>query len=253
MRWEKAHILQDYINTGKVEYDFAVVELSTNLGDQVGWSGYGYDNNLNNGDEITIIGYPGDKESGTMWSVRCPADFYNKEIRHRCDTYGGMSGSGIKARNSKGEVSIYGIHTFGSTSVNGGVRFDQEHFEIVKNWKYGNDVAYDQTRTNSRPTQDHDKIYFRNKCNKTIWTALHYVDLDGDWVTDGWWEISPGDTTYVANTRNTIYYIHAQTNNGTTWTGDYNFRIRGKGPYGFKKKEITTSKWGKWTQSFSCN
>lgn len=251
--WKKVYILEEWINTGETEYDFAIIELKEALGDRIGWKSFGYNNNIEDGTTGRINGYPGDKPSGTAWKVECPMTFYEKEITHRCDTYGGMSGSSIRFTDSDGDDVIYGIHTYGGSNYNGGSRINPEVFQVLKSWLDNSRSSGDTVRTNSTPTQDFDKIYFKNNCYKTIWTALHYVDTDGEWKTEGWWKVQPNEKAYVADTRNRIYYIHAQSEDGqNSWSGDYNFNIRGD-VKGFKKKEITTDEWGKWTQSFSCN
>ena len=85
------------------------------------------------------------------------------------------------------------------------------------------------------------------------WTALHYLDLNGNWISEGWWKLAPGQQGYVANTKNSIYYIHARTQQGKEWSGDEYFYVNGEGPFGFIRNEITTKSWGNWTQSFTCN
>lgn len=251
--WKKAYILESYINYGSVEDDFALIELKENLGDRIGWRGYGYSSNLVSGDMGSITGYPGDKELGTQWSVRCPLTFDSDRITHRCDTYGGMSGSGIIASNGEKEY-IYGIHTYGSTYNNGGVRITKRVFDILQSWRGGQSRGDTTTRANTQPALSYDRIHFKNNCWKTIYTAIHYRDLNETWTTNGWWKLPANGTAFVAKTKNTIYYIYAQSEDrSSVWSGDNYWRVRGDGPFGFKKKQITTTKWGDWTQNFSCN
>ncbi len=69
----------------------------------------------------SIIGYPGDKLLGTMWSVPC---FFERRISHfdrphyTCDTFGGMSGSPL-LQIMDGQVSIIGVHTNGGSKNSG--------------------------------------------------------------------------------------------------------------------------------------
>lgn len=107
--------------------------------------------------------------------------------------------------------------------------------------------------------RDYDRIYFRNKCNRQIQTAIHYKALSGTWVTEGWFLLDPGERAYVANTRNTIYYSYAESIDPVSrrlhWSGDDVFDyIRGSSyDYGFKKQEYRLGEWGSWTESFTCN
>jgi len=111
----------------------------------------------------------------------------------------------------------------------------------------------------SSDEQDYDRIYFKNNCARTIWTALHYKNLDGQWVTDGWWKLQPGGSAFVAKTRNINLYIYAESDDPAEsrlyWQGsDLHKSVRNSEQvYGFIHKTITTQDWGTWTESFTCN
>lgn len=104
-----------------------------------------------------------------------------------------------------------------------------------------------------------DRIHFRNDCNRSVYVAIRYMSLNGNWVTGGWWHLEPGESNYVADTRNTIYYYYAEsddpTHNRLYWLGDDTYKhIRGsEREYGFRRNEITTTTWGEWTQILTCN
>lgn len=253
--WERVYILQEYTEKGSAKTDFAVIELKEDLGNQIGWLAYGYNNSFENGKMGMITGYPGDKSRGTQWGVECPLAYYQFEVAHRCDTYGGMSGSAIVVHNDQGEPFINGIHTYGSEFYNGGARITKETFEIIRTWTSNKRLPNDLVSVNKKPVQTYDKILLENKCHRTIWTALHYVDLNGKWVTQGWWKIAPGEKAYVADTRNSVYYFHAKSDNGQyNWgSRDYAWRVNNEGPYNFNEGRITTTGWGTWTQQFTCN
>jgi len=69
---------------------------------------------------------------------------------------------------------------------------------------------------------EYDKIALRNTCGVEVAVALYYCDLDGDWITRGWWNVAPGATvTTDAITRNAYVYFFAENlAEGRTWTGD---------------------------------
>jgi len=100
------------------------------------------------------------------------------------------------------------------------------------------------------------QVYFRNDCNKTADFAIYYMDLNSNWVIDGWWEIKPGESAYVADTKNTIFAYYGELVEGNYfWAGtDQNLAIKGSTKsYGFKDSTINMKKWGKWTQIFTCS
>ena len=102
-------------------------------------------------------------------------------------------------------------------------------------------------------TQDFTKIMFFNKCYRTIYAALHFYSLDGNWETAGWFQLAPGQQGYIQDTRNRFYYIYAQSTEDHTWSGAHHFEVASDGEFGFIKKRINLDSWGSWIQTFSCN
>jgi len=100
-------------------------------------------------------------------------------------------------------------------------------------------------------------VHYRNECHKTIWTAVHYMDFDGNWVRRGWWKLEPGDTAYVSQTRNSIYYTHAYSDEPSDkrsyWKGDEVYKhVRGSDEtYGFRKYSIEGN-FCTYTHRFTC-
>ena len=114
-------------------------------------------------------------------------------------------------------------------------------------------------------TNSCDAIVFTNKCYDDVNLAIRYQDPDGSWVTTAWHLLNGATTSsngsnftgkIVAHTKNRIFYYYAESKNGKhEWSGDdiYN-SIRGSDTkYGFKKQKITTSEWGSWQVSLTCN
>jgi uncharacterized membrane protein len=102
-------------------------------------------------------------------------------------------------------------------------------------------------------------VSFVNDCGRRIQTAVHYVDLSGNWATHGWWILDPGQRAFVAKTKNRIFYSYAEsigsTSNRIYWRGnDQSYHIRGSSnPYGFRKRDMNMTNWGQWTERFTCN
>jgi len=68
------------------------------------------------------------------------------------------------------------------------------------------------------------RVHFVNRCSDSIRTWIHYRDFNNEWVTEGVWYHSPGQSKYVANTRNGIIYLYAENTSGSLrWNGDHHF------------------------------
>ncbi len=136
--WKRAISVRGWTQDHKRNYDYAMIVLDSDVGSTVGWLGYGWrkpmpDYNVN------INGYPGDKPFGTMWHAYCnlgPKTTYR--LYYPCDTYKGMSGSGVYVYKSSDQSRIiYGVHAYGVnyTGLNGATRIRKAVFENLKKWK----------------------------------------------------------------------------------------------------------------------
>ncbi len=138
--FKRIYMLKDYFDKKSPEADFAVIELEQTLGQNIGWAGFksvtgpGALNQLDTSIEIEMIGYPGDKTFGTLWSVACEATIEKGFWSYYCDTFYGMSGSAIFAKNSSENI-IIGIHSFGSPLKNGGLLIDSQTYNLILQWK----------------------------------------------------------------------------------------------------------------------
>ena len=107
---------------------------------------------------------------------------------------------------------------------------------------------------NTEVNQNHDNIIYQNLCGRTIYAALVFKNLNDTWEKGMWYKMAYQRRGVAGKTRNRIYYIYAQTENGDlVWKGsDLNVEHNGRN-YGFLAKRITTDEWGNWTQNFTCN
>lgn len=140
--YETAYIFQGYIDNYQgyygsvVPWDIAVVILQYPVGEDLGWMGYGYDNDLGNF-IANIIGYPGDMPPGTMWAASCEVpreamqDMY---FQYLCDTYPGSSGSSVyKYDGATDERIVYGVNVAESPAANTAVRINPLYFQWLNN------------------------------------------------------------------------------------------------------------------------
>ncbi|MEE9303413.1 MAG: serine protease, partial [Thiotrichaceae bacterium] len=139
--WSKVIAPNGWTKSHSKSYDYAMIVLKSPIGNTTGWLGYGHKSGkwtMN----ANVSGYPGDKPDGTMWYENCPMKtmwYDNRRVSHTCDTFGGMSGSGLY-RNINGSRIIYGVHTNGSGggSRNFGTRITKGVFDTLRHWKSQN-------------------------------------------------------------------------------------------------------------------
>lgn len=111
------------------------------------------------------------------------------------------------------------------------------------------------------------KVNIKNGCSKPIWVAVHFKNYDKDpngssclgggthcvnkWITRGWWRLNPGQSKYIADTRNRIIYFSAHTQDRKeTWGSDHTWSVRGVSEKFFKA--TMTNSFSDWTQRFTC-
>lgn len=135
-------------NTASHECDYGAIKINKDLGNTVGWFGFGYNNNDNaiDGTRATVSGYPGDKPSGTQWKMKKPIkEVTTKNLWYAIDTYGGQSGSPIYGKFNFGFVCQpcgAGIHAYGTNltpypQYNSGTRITQAVFNALCKWRGG--------------------------------------------------------------------------------------------------------------------
>jgi uncharacterized membrane protein len=73
------------------------------------------------------------------------------------------------------------------------------------------------------------QIHFQNSYSSYVWVAIATYNAScggfGGWEVKGWWGISPGASSYVANTCNRYLYFYAEASNGAYWAGPYDFQV----------------------------
>jgi glutamyl endopeptidase len=118
--------------------DFGLVILDRDLGTAVGWLGYGYEEPMHLYN-INILGYPGDKPSGTMWHSFCPLlEASTLTLRYNCATAPGESGSAIFVYwANANKYQIFGVNAYeykNKNAPNYGPRINKLRYELIKSW-----------------------------------------------------------------------------------------------------------------------
>lgn len=136
------------------EYDWAIIELNSNIGDNVGWLGLRYQGSSYNGTDISVNGYPkyvdidndGDEDiteimyrsNGTISSS------YTRLLRSvDTNTGGGMSGGPIYINSGSSGYTAIAIHS-GSSKTTSGSKFNL--FVRITQDVYNDLVAYRSIR-----------------------------------------------------------------------------------------------------------
>lgn len=128
------HTSTEWTESEDEEYDWAVLELEDNIGDQTGWLGFGWTSADMTGTEVTISGYPGEHRyyqyEMSDEITRCTT---NKLFYNVIDTSGGQSGSPIYTSS----YVAYGIHCYGlnDNNENSGTRITEWRFNYFKSFK----------------------------------------------------------------------------------------------------------------------
>jgi glutamyl endopeptidase len=125
-----------WINDGDQNYDYGAIILPTDLGNRVGWFGFGaYSDQDLLATTGSIAGYPGDKAVGTLWcDSHKIASVDGRKIYYDIDTAGGESGSTVY-RIINGSRYGIAIHTYGGPITNSGTRITTPVFNNMVAWK----------------------------------------------------------------------------------------------------------------------
>ena len=122
--------------SGDENYDYGAIITPTNLGDTVGWFGFGLYSDADIVASIgNISGYPGDKPAGTQWYDNHKiASVNSRKIYYDIDSFGGQSGSALY-REINGSPFAIGVHAYGGAITNSATRIAQDVYNNMVAWK----------------------------------------------------------------------------------------------------------------------
>lgn len=121
-------------------YDYGAIQTNSTLGNTVGWFGYSWQSSNSFPGTFTVRGYPGDKPTGTMWTMNGGITGVNTyRLWYQIDTYGGQSGSPLYHYTTSYGYTSVGVHTYG-TSVppyygNSATRITSSVFNNFQSWR----------------------------------------------------------------------------------------------------------------------
>jgi V8-like Glu-specific endopeptidase len=122
--------------SGDQNYDYGAIIIPTEVGNTVGWFGFGAFSDADIlASQGNISGYPGDKPAGTQWyDHRSIASVDSRKIYYDIDTAGGQSGSAVY-RIADGHRYGMAVHAYGGATTNSGTRIVLPVFNNYLAWK----------------------------------------------------------------------------------------------------------------------
>ena len=138
------------------------------------------------------------------------------------------------------------------------VKVDAAKGQVVKD-KATADKILDQIQAElSDPDTTSDglsRIFIKNNCNIPIDVAIHYLDGQsnlGNWRSDGWFRLMPGEKRSAVNTKGRYVYFYAVSpaDISSEWSGTFIQQLQGD-RYGFFKVDLGIGAVD-FTQLFNC-
>jgi glutamyl endopeptidase len=138
--WKNVSIPKAFAERGDWQYNFALIELDSDLGDKIGgWMGFGYNAEFPF-PELTLTGYPLERgDQFTMWKVNCKiGEKGETHILYTCpakDQIKGAFGAPLWTVNKdNNSVIIYAIHMAPEGSHYWAHRISRTTFETLVSW-----------------------------------------------------------------------------------------------------------------------
>lgn len=128
--------VRGWTDSGDENYDYGAIIIPTELGNAVGWFGFGVHNDPTLTASVgNIAGYPADKSSGTMWyDAHRIASVGPRKVYYDIDTFGGQSGSAVY-RIVNGARQAFGVHAYGGATTNSATRIVTAVYNNMVAWK----------------------------------------------------------------------------------------------------------------------
>ncbi len=128
--------VKGWTDNGDETFDYGGIIIPTELGNTVGWFGFGVysDSDLVSA-TANISGYPGDKPTGTQWyDARKIASVNSQKVYYDIDTAGGQSGAAVYRMINGARIGI-AIHAYGGATTNSGTRIITAVYNNMVAWK----------------------------------------------------------------------------------------------------------------------
>ncbi len=128
--------VRGWTDNGDENYDYGAIIIPTQLGNTVGWFGFGVYGDADLTASVgNVAGYPADKTSGTMWyDAHRIASVGPRKVYYDIDTFGGQSGSSLY-RIVNGSRYAIGVHAYGGATTNSATRIVTAVYNNMVSWK----------------------------------------------------------------------------------------------------------------------
>jgi glutamyl endopeptidase len=126
-----------WVDGARPESDYGALVLPEPVADAAAW----FDSMaLSDGElaglTVNLVGYPTDKEMGTMWGhARGLKEVHAETLGYDIDTYGGQSGAPVVRWVGNGRYGVVGIHNYGDLSGNSATRITRGVLKNIDRWK----------------------------------------------------------------------------------------------------------------------
>lgn len=127
------HTATKWTEDANWEYDYGLIELSSNIGTTTGYFGTSWTILSLKGTSITITGYPGEYDR-QMWTMSgTVSSSATRKVYYSIDTTAGQSGSPVY----KSDNRVIAIHAYGSgtSSTNSGTRITSGVFNFFNSFR----------------------------------------------------------------------------------------------------------------------
>jgi uncharacterized membrane protein len=119
-------------------------------------------------------------------------------------------------------------------------------------------IDLSKVRINPKP----HPVHFTNNCRYPIKLAMRYRDVNGNWITGGWWRFAGKERAYLKRsstgrrvyTYNGVVYYYAETTRGrkVQWSGNEKKRL-GSTVLKMRRKEPEKNKKGVYVLKIKCD
>jgi V8-like Glu-specific endopeptidase len=133
---DRFYTVKGWADNGDENYDYGAIVIPTELGNTVGWIGFGaFPDDVLATAVANISGYPGDKPAGTQWyDSHAIASASPTKVRYDVDTMGGQSGSAVFIIRDGKRIGI-AVHAYGGPTTNSGTRISSPVYTNLVAWK----------------------------------------------------------------------------------------------------------------------
>jgi glutamyl endopeptidase len=128
--------VKGWADAGDENYDYGAVIIPTGLGTTVGAMGFAvYGDGELTSKVASVVGYPGDKEEGTLWyDTKEIASASASKVYYDIDTAGGQSGAAVYVIKDDQRIAV-AVHAYGGPTTNSGTRISPPVFDNLMQWK----------------------------------------------------------------------------------------------------------------------